>query len=339
MQETSLGNRWKVDKFWRYLETRPDIKVISLTLNSHQMRSLFDKDVHDYFNTSTVSGLSEIIDAYIETSQEDRDWFVNESHSGHWSSVQEDTYVIYQMFKVTWLKNDIAKNGVQAPVQLFKTVESYHCHPGSDKKYALSVLDRVETIPAFYIWYPELDPDPFFEHYEHTEIKTAQEFIDMFVMANHDTFNFEWGKLEVTKPEGSKIGGPVEWKGMDHFTAIADNICEILRKKELRSHNEGINPWIFEPWSEQHLSYHDSVHRTQMENQKEIVNNIYLVDEETFNLDGIIFNKIKIADTHIWMPEQFNNFPQSIADKNWQYDPESCLKFSLDYIGKIKGEM
>ena len=340
VQETSTKNRWKVEKFWKYLqETRPDVKVIKCTLSSHQMKSLFDKDVHDYFNTSILSGLSEIIDEYNTTDLDQREWFISETHSGHWSSTNENLYSIYQLFKITWLTKDIRKNGVQAPVQLLKTVESYHCHPGSDKKYALTVLDQIPAIPCFYIWYPELDPCPFFEQYEYQLINSPQEFIDMFPMADDSTFDFEWGKVDVVR-ETDEVGAHPDWKGMDHFYAFAHNVCEILRKKELRSFkNTKVKEEPFQNWTCEHLSYHDSIHRRQMEQEKNIVNNIGLIDETTFNLNGDIFKWTTFGESSLWLPESFNNFPTSLIDSNWKHIPERSLSFNLEYLAKVKGIM
>jgi hypothetical protein len=328
----SPKNQWKLEKFWQYLDKNPEIKIINLNLSATKMRSLFDKDVHSYWETSTVSALSEMIDRYINVDDEVKQEFIEESSSATWSETNRDLYLVYQMYKISWLKEDIKKNGVQAPVQIHKSVESYHCHPGSDKKYALTMLDQVQQIPCFYIWYPDLDPDPFFKVYEYTTLDTPEQFADIFEKCEDPTFSFEWGKVQITRSPNSKVGDHPEYKGKNHFYAFMFNAADIYRKQEMR----GQNTWYDREL--QYLSYHDSIHRTQMEKNKNAIDDIFQVDEETFNLRGTMFNLYKYQDKSIWLPETFNNFPSSLVDTKWQDKPETSLKFSLDYVG-AKGEM
>lgn len=333
MKELSRNNQWKLDKFWKYLKENPDIKIVKFNLTSTQMRSLFDKDVHDYWDTSIITALSIMIQQYIDNINEHdrRDEFINHTHPGLWSwHSDRDLYLIYQLFKIAWLKHDIRKNGIQAPVQILKTVESYHCHPGSDKKYALTILDQLDEIPCFYIHYPDLDPSPFFLNHPHEYIDTPEQFADIFEMAEAPSFDFEWGKVAITR-ESDIIGDHPKYKSMDHFYSFSFNVADIWRKREMRTKI----PFVDHHY--QFLSYHDSIHREQMNQQKELVNEIYLKDDNTFVLYDTVFDLVKYGKKRLWIPQAFNNWPTSLIDDKWQHNDKTALKFKLDYLGK-KGD-
>ncbi len=334
MQEISKVNQWKVEKFWKYIENNPEISIIKLKLHSQQMRSLFDKDVHDYFETSTLGALNRLIKQYIEVDKERIDYFINNTEADDWQKGNgaDDLYVVYQLFKIAWLKQDIAKNGIQAPVQIIKTVESYHCHPGSDKKYALTVLDHSDDIPCFYIHYPDMDPCPFFENLDYEVLKTPKDFSDMFIKASDDSFNFEWGNVDIFR-ESDKIGDKLDWKCMPHFNSFAYNVCEIARKREVRTHGK----WAVTDNNYQFLSYHDSVHRTQMAKDRRLISKINLIDSHTFDLAGNLFDLCEDGDHSIWLPREVNQFPTSLIDSEWEYNEKTALKFKLEYMSKIKG--
>jgi hypothetical protein len=319
LSNTSAENLRNLQQFWDWMESTGRVEIVYFEAPSKLLLSLMDKDAIDYFNTCTMSGLSYIIDLYSGVSDETKDFFVNEScHEDWYPWVSEDNYHCYQLVKVAWLLRDIRKNGQQAPIHFMKSVECYQCHPGSDKKYAMMLLDPLQTIKCFYTWYPEIDPNPWHKNYPHRKITNIDEFVSIFEKAGDPTFVFEYGDVHFTK-EG--------YKTSTHFEPFARFSSEILLKRAKREQRE------FEPFSVKHISYRDSVHRLKMEKEKHLLNNIYFESDEIFWLDGIKFNLKHIKGNRLWMPEMYDNSPKSLFDTEWKYDPKFNMTFSLEYPG------
>jgi hypothetical protein len=84
-----------------------------------------------------------------------------------------------KILKLGWLIKDIVNNGVKNPIQLIKSGEKYFCHPGSDRILVTSYIHPIE-ITGFYLWYRDLDKEPFILDYETVEIKNFLQFIKLF---------------------------------------------------------------------------------------------------------------------------------------------------------------
>lgn len=66
-----------------------------------------------------------------------------------------------EILKLGWLINDIRTKGVKNPVQLIKRGNLYFCHPGTSRLLVQSYILPENKIKGIYLWYKDLDPDPF----------------------------------------------------------------------------------------------------------------------------------------------------------------------------------
>lgn len=118
-----------------------NIKIYKFTMDSQELRALFDYDPTDYSNTCMISTLSEYIEKFLEIPTAKKEEFLLCRDYNWYESEDPDLYSCYQMYKILWLCEDIKINGQQAPVQFIKTSGTYLCHPGSDKRYAITLLE------------------------------------------------------------------------------------------------------------------------------------------------------------------------------------------------------
>lgn len=318
LSNISDRNLYNLERFWDWMNTTNRAEIIYFEIGSKQLLGLFDKDCIDYYNTSVMAGLSDIIEHYRGVSEETRKFFIEKSTQNDWyQHVSEDNYICYQLFKVAWLMQDIRRNGQQSPAQLHKTIESYHCHPGSDKKYAMLLLDPIDTVKVFYVWYPEIDPNPWHLHYPHRKLETIEEFVEIFPMAGDPTFVFEYGNVDFTT-EGFKCD-------TDHFDAFARFASDLLLKQAKREQRK------FDPFSVKHLSYRDSIHRLKMERETKLLEDIYFESDDIFWMIDKRFTRKVIDNRAIWLPDEYNNFPKSLIDTNWTYNASTSMTFSIEY--------
>lgn len=319
MSITSKQNEINVRKFFHWMNKTNRANIISFNISGLELRNMFDSDPSDHYKSSLIYGLNVIINDYKNVSQESKNAFRLTSDQGEWQlGGNNDYYSCYQLVKILWLIEDLKKVGQEAPMQLIKSIGAqYRCHPGSDKRYAMTLLEQFESIRCFYIHYPELDPNPWHNTYPHKQIETAEEFIDMFPMANHDTFGFQHDTVELNGVDG--------YNTIAHFEPFARFSNQIMMKKDI------------DLMPVEHLSYRDEIHREQIQANTDLLNDIYFEDEETFWLGDYKFDLVtfKRGDT-IWIPEQYNNFPESLIDTEWKYDSNRAISFSIDYSrGKI----
>lgn len=301
MSRTSPQNQKNVDKFFKQI-ANTDIKVFKFTMKPNDLRALFDFDPTDYQNTCTISSLSEKIDQFIAIPESKKQEFVCSDNYDWYDWIDPDLYVCYQMYKVLWLCENIRLNGQQAPVQFIKTCEAYHCHPGSDKKYAITLLEPIPEIKCFYIYYPNIDY-VFDIPADLEPVNTPEEFINMFPMAHHNTFEFEIGDVAMNQDE---------YKCSGHFEPFAREA-----QQTVKSENKG-------EWSIQvpHISYRDSIHRENMLNFLENFSSITLDKQGIFNLGPYKFHNIK----DVWTPEIVLNLPTSLVDRSYVHDQNTAVR-------------
>lgn len=109
-------------------------------------------------------------------------------------ALNNDPQGIKKLIKLGWLIDDIRKRQVKNPLQLLYVGNGkYFCHPGTDRALATLYIDPVECVEGFYIWYPDIDPDPFILNYEHEEIKDP--FTLMFKFKSWNGVAFDEIKL------------------------------------------------------------------------------------------------------------------------------------------------
>lgn len=302
-----------LERFWSWMESTQRCKIVSFNVSGTELRQLFDIDPTDYWGTSSVATMSEAIDEFIAVPPEKLTKFKNAQEVGDLAGYggDDDLYACYRLFKLAWLAEDIATKNVQeAPVQIFWNNRGYLCHPGSDKRLVITYLQPMESIRCFYIWYPELDPEPWHLTHEHNEVNTIQEFVDLFYRCDHPTFNF--GVYTATYENGDG-----HWSD-PHINAFGRGTLRTL-KKELK------DPNFYATF--EHLSYRDAVHRHGMIERKDIINTIYLDDNNIFHMGEFKF----VNENGIWIYDKCLNRPASLIDTNWKYDPTSALFTKTKY--------
>ncbi len=324
MSITSKQNEINVRKFFDWMNKTNRANIVSFDISGLELKGLFDSDSADHYSGGLIYGLSELINKYKTVSQKTKNNFIFNSDQGEWQlGGNNDYYNCYQLIKILWLIEDLRKVGQEAPMQLIKSIGAqYRCHPGSDKRYAMTLLEIFDSVRCFYIHYPELDPNPWHNTYPHKKIETVEEFIDMFPMANHSTFGFQHDTVELNGIDG--------FNTIAHFEPFASSSNQVLMKQDN-------NKIAFQSITVEHLSYKDEIHREQIQAHTELLNNIYFEDEKTFWMGDYKFDLVtfKRGDT-IWIPEQYNNFPESLIDTEWKYDSSRAISFSIDYSrGKI----
>lgn len=295
----SSTNLAEINKFWDWMTNTGRAQIVSFNLSGHELRKIFDVDPTDYWGTSTVATMSEAIDEFIAVPPEKLEKFKNAQEVGDLAGYggDDDLYACYRLFKLAWLARDIARQDTQeAPVQVFWNSRGYLCHPGSDKRLVITYLQPLESVRCFYIWYPELDPEPFHHTIEHTVISDTQQFIDLFYRADHPTMNFGVYTATYENGEGS-------WSD-PHINAFGRGTLRTL-KQQLKDPS-------FRATFE-HLSYRDAIHRHAMITEKDIINTIFLDESNKFHLGDFSFTNVNGT----WIYDKFISAPSSLVDTSW----------------------
>lgn len=308
----SPENLHELQKFWDWMERTDRARILKFTTSGKKLYSLFDSDPISAGETSMIGVLSKKIEAFKNVPQSTKNWFKYESYPRDWShnDGNADVYLCYQMFKLLWLARDIREKEQEAPVQLIQAGRNYHCHPGSDKKHVITLLQPMDEVRCFYIWYPELDPDPWVWTQPYEEIHTMEEFVEMFPRADHNTFTFEHGSVRFTADD---------WESTtNHFNPFADGAFKGCKKYgKIRSDKFDLTL--------EHLSYKDAVHRMGMFESRHMIDDIYFEDDRTFILGDFKFIRL---DDGTWYPEKFLNKPSSLIDTTWRHDPDRAIFFN-----------
>jgi hypothetical protein len=84
------------------------------------------------------------------------------------------------LLKLGWLINDIMKRGVITPFHLINSGSKYHCFQGTIRLLITTYIQPTKFIEGYFLWYPDIDPNPFILDYEHREITSPVEFVKMF---------------------------------------------------------------------------------------------------------------------------------------------------------------
>ena len=84
------------------------------------------------------------------------------------------------VLKLGWLIEDIMERGVITPFHLINSGNKYHCFQGTIRLLVTSYIWPSEFMEGYYLWYPDIDPNPFILDYEHREITNPIEFVKMF---------------------------------------------------------------------------------------------------------------------------------------------------------------
>jgi hypothetical protein len=90
------------------------------------------------------------------------------------------TNQVKHLIKLGWLISELKTNKINNPMQLLKSQYKYFCHPGTDRLIVATYIHPVEYIEGFYIWYSDIDKDPFILDYDYHEITNPVSFAKLF---------------------------------------------------------------------------------------------------------------------------------------------------------------
>jgi hypothetical protein len=293
--------------FFEYCNKTNQARVYKFTVSARDLKNLFDYDTSFHWETGITAQMSALINRYIEIPQETKDQFFK-GGIGFWDCDKDsDLYTIYRLYKIMWLAKDIRKNGQKMPLQIIQAGRNYHTHPGSDKKFAITYLTPLQHIDCFYIWYPLTDPDPWIWTINNKEVKTAEQFVEMFEHREDDSFVLEMDDIRFTE-DGFHLNN-------NHFDPWAEGIDLGLRK--YGNKRAGLDMTL------KTVSYRDAVHRHHMDldpNLKDLIRH----DGDRFYLDDFIFD----MKHGRWQPQHIGNLPKSLLDDQFKFDENTAEMFN-----------
>lgn len=299
MSTISSNNLEALYSFYDWMHKTGRARIIRLSSDGYDLRSLFDHDTKLPV-TDIQKNVSDLISSFYYLSSEERELFFN-SEPTLWNSSNPSIYLCYRIFKLWWLTEDIKKNGIESPLQIYQSGRNYLCHPGSDKKFSITYVNPQENIKCFYIWYPELDNAPWHWTVPYEEVNTPEEFIKMFPRIKNPTFRLMQSTVTIT-PEGWNNHGDIH---LDPWTEGTWLSC--------KKHGKFISDKF--KLELPTLSYTDAIHRWGMFENISAFKNIKFVNDTKFLLGNYKFLKVN----GYWIPNRFNNFPKSIIDTEWKY--------------------
>lgn len=307
LSKLSETNLLCLEQFWHWADTTGRAKVYRFDIAGDRLERLVAVDTLK-FASATHLGLSNLITDFLSVSTESLNFFINYSEPADWTARHPDLYACYRMFKLLWLCEDIRSNGVQAPMQLIQHGRGYRTHPGSDKKFVLTLLEPRRSIPMFYIWYPELDPAPWIWTTPHTEVTSPEDFCDLFAKVQHPTFQFKYE--EILLGESAPVCSDphlMPWAQGAHYACV--KYGKIKPRFSLRLPT---------------ISYTDAVHRQGLHADiKHIMSQAHQTDPDVFRMANHRF----IQHQGIWMLDRFLNFPTSLVDTDWRWRADQAVYF------------
>ena len=298
-----------LEKFFDWAHTTGRAQVIHIKSNSRQLRSLLDPITNGGRIGSAMQGFSDQIEHFRQLDAETKQRFAECEH-WEWNN-DEDLYACYRIAKKLWLLNDIRDNGIMAPMQIINSGRYYTCHPGGDKKIATVFLQDLEEIELFYIWYPEVDQQPFFWSYDNwQQIHTPKQLASIFKKSDDPRFN--WHYEEVVYTAGDE---GYEYKD-DQFGPWAKGMAKWLRKFGKYKSNPSKFRLVLPS-----LSYTDTIHREAMiEYGPQKILNQCVFKGDIFMMGDLMFKKK--ADG--WLYEGFDHYPKSLVDTDFRHDPDKA---------------
>lgn len=236
-----LSNYFKIKKF---LKEKQDCKIYFFKVPSSIIFAFLDYDI-----VQTVSNRIETLKNYTEYSPEE----------------------IKKAIKLAWLIKETKNKNFKNPFQLLKKGKKYFCHPGTDRILISTYIRPKQFVKGFYIWYPNLDKNPFIFDYEFTEIKSTLNFFMNFTYSS--SFEFRSTKINFNLDISDK-------KINSNAIFNTSKNCFIETDKNFNC--------LF-------LTYRDKMQYDKIKNMQ-IKDAIYFVSENLCNYGGVFFEKKK----HLW---------------------------------------
>lgn len=309
MSRLSLDNQKNLNRFFDWIDTTGRAQIVSFNLSGRELYELTNNDPLTNITTSVEYIIHDKISKWISVPEEKKEYFIEKSMPWEWTSTNDpDLYVCYQMLKFLWLAKDIGGDNQEAPVQIIQHGRKYSCHPGSDKRVVVSYLKPLEVIRCFYIWYPEFDNAPIHWMLPHEEISEPIDFEDMFVRCDDETFQLKYEEINFTKQGFSDDIN-------HHFGPWAAGM-HLAHRKWGKIKNNKFNVTI------PTISYHDGVHRRQMDKSRDLLRDIK-VRFDTFKYGDFDFIKYN----GMWRLKSRVHYPASIVDENHHYDKDRAMSF------------
>ena len=321
LSRLSSPNLENLLKFWDWMETTGRAEIWYFEASGRTLYELANCDAKDDRGIEEI--LHEKITNFIKIPDEKKEYFINESTDGEWNpEVDAELYNCYQLLKFLWLAQDIGGQNQQAPMQMIQSGRNYSFHPGSDKRIIITYLKPIRPVKCFYIWYPEMDQTPWIWTNEVNHlVKTPEQFVDMFEMADHPTFNIKYE--EVTFRE----------QGYDpcdnHFEPWAEGVHLGLRKWGKIKSDKFCK-------TVPTLSYNDGVHRKAMLENKDLLRTARF-KRGVFQLGNFKF----LHHRGRWTYAPDIHLPGSLVDSTYKTNRERAKSFSNTFasIGRYRTNM
>lgn len=295
----SISNMESIKRFYDWMDSTKKATIVKFKLNADHVFDYMDqRDKWDFkWHNAHYESYTAAIDAFLKIDKQVLQDYVDGKFArgdGLFKCYAEsDTvgYDLYRIIKCMWLYESIKNDCQHAPIQLHKNVNGYRFHPGSDKINALYLLSRIyeKDMNSFYIWYKDLDDD--FENRvdSYELVNTPQEFANMFVKFDNDSFNiiensFQVNGLDFTCNES-------------HFDVFGEYFMDTLEAQ-----HKNLNLDL------RHISYNDNIHHKGIDLEIELIQSFKLSEDgETFTFpNGLKFIKRYTTTDwweYHWVPE------------------------------------
>jgi hypothetical protein len=269
-----------------YLETikffhkKKDCKVIHFKIPSELFYAYLDYDIISLVSDriSAIANLDlGLIDDDIQKAKGRSDYYWSADNKYYGSEQEQNYFKVKHILKLGWLITDLRQRGVQNPIQLINCgPNKYFCHPGTDRILITTYIEPTDFIQGFYLWYPNIDPNPFILDYEHYEITNPFDFVSMF------KFSKSLAIKGVNISKDLDVSDKVVNKSNSQFASAKQCFDKTGKDYDF-------------PF----LSFSDKVHWDLIEQFQLLRHTISFQNEKECNLAGIKFTRVK----GIWLRE------------------------------------
>ena len=218
----------------------------------------------------------------------------------------------YSIYKMAWLYTDIINNGILRAPHLYETFSSHSTHPGGDRKLVISLMAPWMPVNLFYIWYPLVNPAPWFWTQENYVLQKPEDMFDLLDLRNSDAFYFEHADFKVSNrglynlEDVPLLLRPI---GTSIISAMQYNRGNVPNKLNLHLKS---------------ISYSDRIHRRWLEeNLEQVIDSVELVNETTLRISDFYFYKMPWGKDGrlMWVPQKFiNAIPSNPLDNKTNVD-------------------
>ena len=299
--EKSITNMNSIVRFYDWMNDTGKAKIVKFAIDADTAFDFMDQtDTEWKWHNAHYESYTTIIDSFLKIDNNTLEDYIagklSRDENSYKCYAESDTigYDLYKVIKMYWLYESIKNDCQHAPIQMHRNKEGYRFHPGSDKINSLYLLSKIlgTSINVFYIWYSDIDEDFPERVKDYETVNTPQEFADMFVKFNHQSFKIIEDDFTVNKK--------VFKSNAKHFDVFGEYFMDTL---ETIQKDESMEL--------RHISYNDNIHHKGIDLEIDLVKSFYVSKEnglEIFNFP----NELKFIKRHVdiedfwdyhWTPE------------------------------------